>query len=176
MTVLVEKLSQLKSDEISICSKNTLKRRSFNNDLLVFLSFFLNSMMFWNFHSIIVYFLFFKNLNWFCKWVTLMKISCICLWAFSNSWRIQSCSIFILFHFIIKKVRLHLRSRCTHSMQWSNSLSTWHFFCKRLQCLQERMTAYLKLVRLRRFLQRKIKFFVVWWENMKKKWFSRWKS
>ena len=80
------------------------------------------------------------------------------------------------FHFIIKKVRLHLRLRCTHLMQWLNSLSTWHFFCKRLQCSQERMTARSEFIRSRRSLQRKIKFFVVQWKDMKEKWFSRWKS
>ena len=167
--VSVEKLSQLKSDEILICSKNTLKRKSFNNDLLVFLSFFLSSTMFWNFHSIIVCFLFFRNTNWFCRWVTLAKISCICLWAFSNSSRTWSRSVFTLFHFIIEKVRLHLRSRCIHSMQWLNSLSTWHFFCKRLQCSQERMTARSELICSRKSLRRKIKFLIVQWEEMKKK-------
>ncbi len=115
--VSVEKLSQSKSDEISICLKDTSKKRSFSNDSLVFLSFFLNSMMFWNFHSIIVYFLFFRNINWFCRWVILVKIFCICLWMFSSSSRTWSCSVFILFYFIIKKVRLHLQSRCIHLMQ-----------------------------------------------------------
>ena len=134
VTVSVEKFSQSKSDEISICLKNTSKRKSFNDDLLVFLSSFLSLMMFWNFHLIIICFLFFRNTNWFCKWVTLTKIFCICLWAFSSSSRTQLCSVFTLFHFIIKKVRSHLQSRCIHSMQWSNSLSTWHFFCKQLQC------------------------------------------
>ncbi len=46
MIISVEKLSQLKFDEISICLKNTSKRKSFNSDLLIFLSFFLNSTMF----------------------------------------------------------------------------------------------------------------------------------
>jgi len=46
MTVSVEKLSQSKSDEISICSKNTSKRKLFSNDSLVFLSFFSSLMMF----------------------------------------------------------------------------------------------------------------------------------
>jgi len=53
--VSVEKLNQSKSDEISICSKNTSKRTSFNDDSLVFLSSFLSLMMFWNFHLIIIY-------------------------------------------------------------------------------------------------------------------------
>jgi len=176
VTVSVKKLSQLKSDEILICLKNTSKRKSFNNDLLVFLSFFLNSMMFQNFHSIIICFLFFRNTNWFCRWVILVKISCICLWAFSNSSRMQLHSVFTLFHFIIEKVRLHLWLRCIHSMQWLNSLSTQHFFCKWLQCSQRCMTACSELVRSRKSLRRKIKFLIVQWENMKKKWFSRWKS
>ena len=80
------------------------------------------------------------------------------------------------FHFIIKKVRLHLRLRCIHLMQWLNSLSTWHFFWKRLQCSQERMTARSEFIRSRRSLHRKLKFFVVQWKDMKVKWFSRWKS
>ncbi len=176
VTVSVEKLSQSKSDEISICLKNTSKRRSFSNDSLVFLSFFSSSTMFWNSRSIIICFLFFRNTNWFCRWVAFAKISCICLWVFSSSSRTRSRSVFTLFHFIIKKVRLHLRSRCTHSMQWSNSLSTRHSFCKRLQCSQRRMTARSELVRSRKSLQRKIEFLIVQWENMGKKWFSKRKS
>ena len=172
VTVLVEKFNQSKSDEILICSKNTSKRKSFNNNSLILVFFFSSLMMFWNFHSIIIYFLFFRNINSFCRQVILIKIFCICLWMFSNSWRMWLHSVFILFHFIIKKVRLHLQSRCIHSMQWLNSLSTQHFFCKWLQCLQKRMTACLKLVCSRRFLQRKIKFFVVQWKDMKEKWFS----
>jgi len=134
VTVSVEKLSQSKSDESSICLKNMSKRKSFSNDSLVFLSFFSSSMMFQNSYSIIIYFLFFRNTNWFCRWVVLAKISCICLWAFSNSSRTWLHSVFTLFHFIIEKVRLHLRLRCIHSMQRSISLSTRHFFCKQLQC------------------------------------------
>jgi len=176
VTVSVEKLSQLKSDEISICSKNMSKRRSFSNNSLVFLSFFLSSMMFWNFHSIIICFLFFRNTNWFCKWVVLAKIFCICLWMFSSSSRTRSHFVFTLFHFIIEKVRLHLRSRCTHSMQWLNSLSTQHFFCKRLQCSQRCMTAHSEFIRSRKSLWCKIKFLIVRWKNMKKKWFSKRKS
>jgi len=168
-TVSVEKLSQSKSDEISICLKNTSKRRSFSNDSLVFLSFFSSSTMFWNFHLIIVCFLFFRNINWFCRWVAFAKIFYICLWAFSSSSRTWSHSIFILFHFIIKKVRSHLRSRCIHLMQWLNLLSTRHFFCKWLQCSQRHMTARSELVRSRKSLRRKIKFLIVQWENMKKK-------
>ncbi len=174
--ISVEKFSQSKSDEISICLKNMSKRRLFSNDLLVFLSSFSSLMMFQNFHSIIICFLFFRNTNWFCRWVTFAKISCICLWVFSSSWRTQLHSVFTFFHFIIEKVRLHLRSRCTHSMQWLNSLLTRHFFCKWLQCSQRYMTARSELVRSRRSLRRKIEFFVMQWENMKKKWFSRWKS
>jgi len=173
VTVSVEKLSQSKFDKISICSKNMLKRRSFSNDSLILIFSFSSLMMFWNFHSIIIYFLFFRNTNWFCRWVTLAKIFCICLWIFNSSWRTWSHSVFILFHFIIEKVRLHLQLRCTHSMQWLNSLSTWHFFCKRLQCSQERMTARSELVRSRKSLQRKIEFFVVQWKDMKEKWFSK---
>jgi len=56
--VLVEKLSQSKFDEISICLKNTSKRKSFNDDLLVFLSSFSSSTMFQNFRSIIICLLF----------------------------------------------------------------------------------------------------------------------
>ena len=175
-TVSVEKLSQSKSDEISICSKNTSKRRSFSDDSLVFLSFFLSSTMFRNFRLIIVCFLFFRNTNWFCKQVVLAKISCICLWTFSSSLRTWSRSVFTLFHFIIKKVRLHLRSRCTHLIQWLISLLTWHFFCKWLQCSQERMIARSEFVRSRKSLWRKIEFLIVQWEDMKKKWFSRRKS
>ncbi len=134
VTVSVEKFSQSKFDEISICSKDTSKRRSFNDNSLILVSSFLSLMMFWNFRSIIVCFLFFRNTNWFCRWVAFAKISYIYLWVFSSSWRTRSCSVFILFHFIIKKVRLHLRLRCIHSMQWSNLLLTRHFFCKRLQC------------------------------------------
>ncbi len=44
--VSVEKLSQLKFDEISICLKDTSKRKLFSNDSLVFLSSFLSSAMF----------------------------------------------------------------------------------------------------------------------------------
>ncbi len=44
--VLIKKLSQSKSDEISICLKDTSKKRSFNDDSLVFLSSFLSSMIF----------------------------------------------------------------------------------------------------------------------------------
>ncbi len=175
-TVSVEKLSQSKSDEISICLKNTSKRKSFNDDSLVFLSSFSSSMMFQNFHSIIICFLFFRNTNWFCRWVALTKISCICLWAFSSLWRTWSCSVFTLFHFIIKKVRSHLRSRCTYLMQWSVLLLTRHFFCRWLQCSQKCMTACSELVHSRKSLWRKIKFLIVQWEDMKKKWFSRWKS
>ena len=134
MIVSIEKLSQLKFDEILICLKNTSKRRSFSDDSLILASSFLSLMMFWNFRSIIVYFLFFRNTNWFCRWIVLAKIFYICLWAFNSLWRTQSHSVFILFHFIIKKVRSHLQSRCIHSMQRSNSLLTWHFFCKWLQC------------------------------------------
>ncbi len=176
MTVSVEKLSQLKSDEISICLKNTLKRRSFNDDSLVFLSSFSSSMMFQNFYLIIVCFLFFRNTNWFCRWIAFAKIFCICLWMFSSSSRTWLHSVFTLFHFIIKKVRLHLQLRCTHSMQRSILLSTRHFFCKWLQCLQECITAHSKLICSRKSLWRKIEFLIVWWKNMKKKWFSRWKS
>ena len=174
--VSVEKFSQSKSDEISICSKNMSKKRSFNDDSLVFLSSFLSLIMFWNFHSIIICFLFFRNTNWFCKWVVLAKIFCICLWAFSNSSRTQLHSIFIFFHFIIKKVRLHLRLRCIHLMQWLISLLTWHFFCKQLQCSQKCMTACSEFVRSRKSLWRKIKFLIVQWKDMKKKWFSKRKS
>jgi len=174
--ISVEKFNQSKSDENLICLKNTSKRKLFNDDSLILVSSFSSLMMFQNFYSIIIYFLIFRNTNWFCRWITFAKISCICLWAFSSLWRMQLHSVFTLFHFIIKKVKLHLQSRCTHSMQWLNSLSTRHFFCKRLQCSQERMTACLKLVRSRRFLQRKIKFFVVWWKDIKEKWFSKWKS
>ncbi len=174
--VSVEKLSQSKSDEILTCLKDTSKRRSSSDDSLVFLSSFLSLTMFQNFRSIIVCFLFFRNTNWFCRRVALAKISCICLWVFSSSWRTRSRSAFILFHSIIKNIRSHLWSRCTHSMQRSNSLSTQHFFCKRLQCSQRRMTARSELVRSRRSLRRKIEFFIVWWEDMKEKWFSRWKS
>jgi len=169
VTISVKKLSQSKSDEISIYSKDTSKRRSFSNDSLILVFSFLSLIMFQNFHLIIICFLFFRNTNWFCRWVALAKISCICLWAFSNSWRTRLCSVFILFHFIIKKVKLHLWSKCIHLMQWSNLLSTRHFFCKWLQCLQERMTAHSELVCSRRSLQRKIEFFVVQWENMKEK-------
>ena len=176
VTVSVEKFSQSKFDESSICSKNISKKRLFSDDSLVFLSFFSSSTMFQNFRSIINCFLFFRNINWFCRRVVLAKISCICLWAFSSSSRTRSHSAFILFHFIIEKVRLHLRLRCTHSMQWLNSLSTRHFFCKRLQCSQKRMTARSELVRSRKSLQRKVKFLIVQWEDMKKKWFSRRKS
>ena len=176
VTVSVEKLSQSKSDEISICLKNTSKRRLFSNDSLVFLSSFSSLTMFWNSHSIIICFLFFRNSNWFCRWIVLAKIFCICLWAFSSLWRTWLHSVFILFHFIIKKVRLHLRSRCIHLMQWLNSLLTQHFFCKRLQCSQECKTARSEFICSKRSLQRKIKFLIVQWKNMKKKWFSRWKS
>jgi len=176
VTVSVEKLSQSKFDEISICLKDTSKRKSFNDNSLVFLSSFSSLMMFQNFYSIIICFLFFRNINWFCKWITLAKIFCICLWAFSNSSRTWSCSVFILFHFIIKKVRLYLQLRCIHLMQRSNSLSTWHFFCKWLQCSQRCMTAHSEFIRSRKSLQRKIKFLIVWWKDMKKKWFSRRKS
>ncbi len=167
--VSVKKFSQSKSDEISICLKNTSKRKSFSDDSLVFLSSFSSSTMFWNSHSIIICFLFFRNTNWFCKQVVLAKIFCICLWAFSSSRRTRSHSVFILFHFIIKKVRLHLRLRCTHLMQRSNSLSTQHFFCKRLQCSQRCMTACSEFICSRRSLWRKIKFFIVQWKDMKKK-------
>jgi len=174
-TVSVEKFNQSKFDKISIYSKNMSKRKSFNNNLLVFLSSFLSSMMFQNFHSIIIYFLFFRNTNWFCRWIVLAKIFCICLWAFSNSSRTQLHFIFILFHFIIKKIRLHLRLKCTHSMQWLISLSIQHFFYKWLQCSQKCMTARSKLVCSRKSLRRKIKFLIMQWKNMKKKWFSKWK-
>ena len=176
VTVSVEKFNQSKSDEILICLKNTSKKRSFSNDLLIFLSSFSSSTMFWNSRSIIVCFLFFRNTNWFCRQVVLAKISCICLWAFSNSRRMQLHSVFILFHFIIEKVRSHLRSRCIHSMQRSVSFLTWHFFCKRLQCSQRRMTARSELVRSRKSLKRKIEFLIVQWKDMKKKWFSKRKS
>ncbi len=160
-TVLVKKFSQSKSDEISICSKDTSKRKSFNNDSLVFLLSFLSSIMFQNFCSIIICFLFFRNINWFCRWIVLAKIFCICLWMFSSSSRTWLCSIFILFYFIIEKVRSHLQLRCIHLMQWSILLLTWHFFCKQLQCSQECMTACLKLIHSRKSLQRKIKFLIV---------------
>ena len=110
VTARFSSYSQLKFGEISICSKDTSKRRSFSDDSLVFLSSFSSSTMFQNSHSIIVCFLFFRNSNWFCRRVALAKISCICLWMFSSSWRTRSRSVFTLFHFIIKKVRLHLRS------------------------------------------------------------------
>jgi len=174
--ISVEKLSQLKSDKISICLKDTSKKRSFSNDSLVFLSSFLNSMMFQNSCSIIICFLFFRNSNWFCRWIAFAKIFCICLWAFSNSWKTWLHSVFILFHFIIKKVKLHLWSRCIHSMQWLNLLSTRHFFCKQLQCSQKCITAHSEFVRSRRSLQCKIEFFVMQWKNMKKKWFLKRKS
>ena len=117
VTVSVKKLSQSKFDEISIYLKDTSKKRSFNVESLALVFSFLSSTMFQNFHLIIVYFLFFKNTNWFCKWIILVKIFCICLWMFSNSWKTRLHSVFTLFHFIIEKVRLHLWSRCTHSMQ-----------------------------------------------------------
>ncbi len=126
--ISVEKLSQSKSDKISIYLKNTSKKRSFNNDSLIFLSSFLNSTMFQNFHLIIVCFLFFRNTNWFYKWVTFAKISCICLWAFSSSLRTWSCSVFILFHFIIKKVRCyeHIKIDKTEQGWSSNQLHNAH--------------------------------------------------
>jgi len=132
--VLVKKLSQLKSDEISICLKDTSKRRSFNDDSLVFLSSFSSLTMFQNSCLIIICFLFFRNINWFCRWVVFAKIFCICLWAFNSSSRTRLHSVFILFHFIIEKVRLHLQLRCIHLIQWLISLLTRHFFCKWLQC------------------------------------------
>jgi len=46
MTVSIEKLSQLKSDKILICLKDTSKRRSFNDDSLILVSSFLSLMMF----------------------------------------------------------------------------------------------------------------------------------
>ena len=97
---------------------------------LIFLKLNNVSKLSFNHHLFVV----FRNSNWFCRWVVLAKISCICLWVFSSSWRTRLHSAFILFHFIIEKVRLHLRLRCTYSMQRSNSLLTRHFFCKWLQC------------------------------------------
>jgi len=46
VTVSVEKLSQSKSDEISICSKNMSKKKSFNDDSLILVSSFLSLIMF----------------------------------------------------------------------------------------------------------------------------------
>jgi len=46
VTVLVEKFNQSKSDEILICSKNTSKRKSFNNNSLILAFFFSSLMMF----------------------------------------------------------------------------------------------------------------------------------
>jgi uncharacterized protein YktB (UPF0637 family) len=46
MIVSIEKLSQLKFDEILICLKNTSKRRSFSDDSLILASSFLSLMMF----------------------------------------------------------------------------------------------------------------------------------
>jgi len=46
MIVSIEKLSQLKFDEILICLKDTSKRRLFSDDSLILASSFLSLMMF----------------------------------------------------------------------------------------------------------------------------------
>jgi len=44
--VSIEKLNQSKSDEISICLKDTSKRKLFSDDLLILVSSFSSSTMF----------------------------------------------------------------------------------------------------------------------------------
>lgn len=121
--------------KILICLKNTSKKRSFNVDSLILFSFFFNLAMFWNFHLIIACFLFLRNLNCICSWVTLITTFYITVlilitfqWILKRSRKTRSQLVFILFYFMIEKDKLHLRSRHMHFTQWSDFASTQHFF------------------------------------------------
>ena len=69
----------------------------------------------------------------FCKWVALVKVLLSLMWRWVHFLQTH-------FHSVFEMIRLHLRSKHTHSTQWSKSVSTWHFMKWLKQWLQERIT------------------------------------
>ena len=126
--------NQLKSEEISSCSKSTLRRRSLIDDSVVRRrSFSSSSSIFLNFHRIIFSQQDSINSCCFCRRAALVRVLLSSARRRVRFLRTRS-------HSVSETIRSHLRSKRTHSTQRSKSVSTRHFTKWLKQWLQRRIT------------------------------------